>query len=64
MAPITKDNISNEQIAKLVFFLHVYREALNKNPQSLLQKLGFVKRQVLKKHINDVNNLYKELDKL
>jgi len=64
MAAITKDNITNEQIAKLVLNLHVYREILNKNPESMLQKLNFVKRKMLKAHIKSVNSLYEELDKL
>lgn len=64
MVPITKDNITNEQIAKLVYYFALYKEIMTKNPESMLSKLNFMQRQALKKHISGVKEFYEQLDEI
>ena len=64
MAAITTKNITDEQLARVIYYFHVYHEVLNKNPESMLAKLNIAKRTALRKHISGLNELYKELDRI
>lgn len=37
---------------------------MTKNPESMLNKLNVVKRGMLRKHINSLNEFYEELDRI
>jgi hypothetical protein len=58
MGGLTRENVTEEQFIKIVYYFAEYHKSINEGYRTL----GFAKRALIKKRVNDINKFYEELD--
>ena len=61
--PLTKEMLSDDQFKKLVYFFHKHWESVHAGAAEI-NKLNFIQRKIVQKHVKSVNEFYEELENL